>query len=496
MKKDLLLIAAAATMLTACVNMDTLNDVEKQIEGDGSIGFLTSSEKTTKGSNSAENSNAYYIWSFINNHDNFAVWGFKSNAPTKPVFGSALSEDKSTTGVTVDASDGYSYSPLRFWDKTATSYYFYAAAPAELPIGEAWTLNYDDETTDISVGYFTTTSTLTRTNLKNLPASGTSDAVGPGTTLSEYFKGSGEIDRLIADKCPVEQSRYASSTPDKVHLNFIHILSKLNITIKTSLGSTYNVILKEFEIFNMPVTGNFNESTAAVKAGSNARWTPDNAYDNKQTYEALTNVPANTTDGTNAGQFKVKQDAANYILESLVIPQNIMYERVALDGGAHAEVPHADPVYFTDYEEYTKYKVTEALTEEQFNDIKSRLTTDATDDEKAGITKIPEKAKIEAYTAVDNTETFSSQPYFKITYSINGEDFTAYYNLAAAFKQLSNNEILTGTDALTDEQKTFAFNEGWQNTLNIIINPTAIEFTADVAKWDKVATDPEIQIIK
>lgn len=501
MKKELFLLATAAAMLTACVNTDSLYDVESLTVDDGSINFLTSTENITKGSNSAENSNATYTWLFLNNHDDFSVWGFKSNAPTNPVFGSALSDDKSTTGVTVDASNNYAYSPKRFWDKAATSYYFYAAAPATLPTGEAWTLNYDDAATDIDEGYFTTTSTLTGVNLKNQAAVAdpATDAVGPGTELSNYFKGTGEIDRLIADKCPVDQGRYASTTPAKVHLNFIHILSKLNITIKKDASTlpdgTYSVILKEFAVYNMPATGDFNESTAAQKTGSNDRWDASDDYDKKKTYYALTNVEANATDGTSAGEFKVKT-TANYILESLVIPQDIIYERVALDGAQHDVVDAKEAKFFDDYEEYAKANPIETLTEAEFTTILGKKAAGtASETELESITKEPAKPKVEAYSAVANTSTTSSQPYFKIRYTINGDEFTAFYNLAAAFKSLTNNEILTGDGALTDTQKTFAFNEGWQNTLNITINPTAIEFTADVAKWDKAGTDPEIEVI-
>ena len=78
-----------------------------------------------------------------------------------------------------------------------------------------------------------------------------------------------------------------------------------------------------------------------------------------------------------------------------------------------------------------------------------------------------------------------SEPYFTITYSINGEVFTGNYNLAAAFLGMDNNQYDEDaqTHAITDKDAKFAFYEGWQNTLNIIINPTAIKFTADVAEW-------------
>ena len=49
--------------------------------------------------------------------------------------------------------------------------------------------------------------------------------------------------------------------------------------------------------------------------------------------------------------------------------------------------------------------------------------------------------------------------------------------------------FLIGGDATT-----YPFYEGWQNTLHIIINPTAITFTADVAEWADIdAQEYEIE---
>lgn len=51
------------------------------------------------------------------------------------------------------------------------------------------------------------------------------------------------------------------------------------------------------------------------------------------------------------------------------------------------------------------------------------------------------------------------------------ESFEAYFNLAAAF-------------GATDGNDEVCFNEGWQNTLNIIIDASKISFSADVYEWD------------
>ena len=78
-------------------------------------------------------------------------------------------------------------------------------------------------------------------------------------------------------------------------------------------------------------------------------------------------------------------------------------------------------------------------------------------------------------TATERDLSPNDSPYIKLKYTIsveNGytESFEAYFNLAAAFGATDGNEV--------------CFNEGWQNTLNIIIDASDISFSADVYLWD------------
>ena len=66
----------------------------------------------------------------------------------------------------------------------------------------------------------------------------------------------------------------------------------------------------------------------------------------------------------------------------------------------------------------------------------------------------------------------SSKPYINIQYSINDDNYSYFYNLA---------NIFCGNDA--ENLKDIAFNEGWMNTLHIIISPAIIKFDADVYEW-------------
>ena len=525
MKKELLFIAAAATMLTACVNTEDFRDlnIQQNSENDGgAIGFLPFSEKITK----AENSNKDYTQQFLTYHNNFAVWGYKERAAAEQIFGTAVDgNSKSTVGTEVSVALNnqtnlveYTYAPLRFWDKAAKNYDFYAAAPSRNNAGDAWKWTFNKGTIDANAmggGYFTIETTpfsLTGVNLQN-PAT---DA------LKNNFKSTNDVDLLIADRCVLPQNYYSVAQPSAVNLNFIHILSKLNITISTSLTAPdnehnyYNVDLIGFEVLNIPSKGTFNEN--AANPGDNKKWirwtlstgegtttsistglTSSNAVDVPYTNTAAQDpVPAN-------GNTVYKK----YIVESLMIPQAIKYERVALDGGTHGEVLAKTATPYQSYSEYEAAKhndVDTRLSETQFNALieldggsyrfKTWTEFDTNENNTENLTEEAanegddcfKKRVEEASKVVETPKVLAyappTQPCIHITYTIDGEEFEAYYNLAAAFKNLTNNETTGTGDQMEAEVETFDFYEGWQNTLNIIINPRAISFTADVAPWD------------
>lgn len=478
MRKSYLIIAAAATIFAACQDTDSFKEIKNEGANNNAITFATGSEKLTR----AENSNALYTWTFFEHQTNFEVWGYKKLDPANKVFG----EQSTGTIVTVSQSGTdyiYKYDsetvPMRFWDKTSPSYQFFAAAPAQ-PADGVWTFTYTGASADAyGTGLFSTTSALHGVNLqsvKNGKASGNlRNSFKEATVENGTDK---DIDKMIAAPCQVEQVSYNKANPDAVHLNFIHILSKLNVTIKTDLAANlYTVKLLDFKVMNMPGKGNFTEDNNPSQSGNNSRWN-QNGY----TYSDKINYLTGIDNSTNAVDVTA---AKQYIVESLVIPQDINYERVALDGKAKDAV-NEPAVPFASYAEYTQATpVEELLSEEAFNAIKNN--PDATDEDKAKITKTP-ATNIAAYAAVANTdEQHSSEPYFVISYSINNDVFTQYYNLVAAFNGLTNNE--TAFTGEKEGKNVLKFNEGWQNTLNINIHPTEIKFTADIADWSTVESD-------
>lgn len=368
MKKSYLTLAAVAAIMASCSN-EVL--IDGPVENDVEIGFSTFTDKVTK----AENSTADYSEKLYDHHDNFAVWGYKNTEADK-VFDNQL-----VSGTT---NNVWTYSPARFWDKAAKDYYFYAAAPrtSEAP---AWEFCGGDDVADNS-HYFKLNEAAVYG--KNLSVQNNTDG------YIESFKSVTDVDYMIAAPCHVERVKFG----EDVQLNFIHILSRLNVTVQTTLAAPAVVTLKSLDIIGLKNCGNFNEGAEnpnETHPGSNARWSSQYGT---VTYSALTNyIVKNVT------------SKDKYVIQSLVIPQDAdVTENLDLDGSNLGTTP---------------------------------------------------------------------SPYIKIVYTIdpdgaNGVDaetFTAYYNLAYVFGR-------RGTE-------TLAFNEGWQNTLNMTISPVEIKFVANSAVW-------------
>ena len=643
MKKNLLIVAAAALVLAGCTDSDILKkDInERNSVSDGAINFNAFTEKVTR----AENSTAPYTQTFYNHQESFQVWARKSNQPNQEIFGG--------TKVIVEKSGAnytYTYAPERFWDKLAPKYHFYAAAPARTTADDwYWTFHGEGITSDATLnkGYFSIDKkfTLNEVNLKH------KDNGGADGSLEKVFKNvqvsstdtKKDVDLLIAAPAEVTQTYYNIATPNAVNLNFIHILSKLNVTIKTSLGTvtptdgsephTYDVKLLAFEIKNVPNVGKFSENPNYLTTSNNKqiRWRLINSESNKT--GILTGIKGLDNDNNiTADAISVPYGTSGkYIVESLFIPQEIKYQRVALDGIAHDIIDSDEAVPYASYQayqeaknnngtlsldqfealidgnafvtwanydhekvpgetdnrikeakfnervalatktteqgtapysDYTEFATAKApLTQDQFNalistnnnevvfvdwdnytqiegedidaaEFNSRVTLATNTDQgtapysdytefitaKAPLTQtqfsallrngafveweeynhtlVPGETDMRIDRAIYNSrvaeasntdETFGptypepSEPYFTIKYSIDGEIFEASYNLAAAFKNMSNNEF--ENDGVTDKNEKFAFYEGWQNTLNITINPSTIQFTAEVAEW-------------
>lgn len=357
------MLAAAALMFAACAQFDTVNEVPESEPQ--AIGFDTYAQMTTR---ATENNEGTYNDSLKLHHDNFAVWAFK-NTSTVPVFGADPTIDP-TTGTTVNAND-YSYDDLKYWDKTADNYYFYAAAPVTATEPK-WTLNGVTDIATQKDGYFT---------ISNVTLQASNFRTAPDENATTTFK-SADKDKDLMIAAP------NTTKFEEVQLKFIHILSRLNIIVKKATGLTPDptITLNSVKVYGINLKGSFNESTAASTAGSIARWTPAATPVTTNQYAYISDLALTTDD--------------QYIIESLVIPQNVDFEAIETDG-----------------------------------------------------------------------TTVETKPYLEVIYTINGEQYKAYYNLAATFGKTAGQSL--------------PFNEGWQNTLTITISPASITFAGNVSTWSE-----------
>lgn len=354
MKKSFLILATAA-MFAACTNDSFRSDIEEsQVE----IGFSTYIQKPV--ATKADNSTATEANSLSAYHTTFVVNGYKTvGGSNETVFNN---QEVSYS------SSAWTYSPKKIWDKSASGYSFFAAAPSSAN----WA--YADgkyEYTDFEL---------------------TGRSLEPTTTLNAAANFSGkDIDLMIATDV-LNYDTYAS-TP--VNFSFNHILSRLNIAVKcTGFDSDYDVLLKELKVYNMVSNGSFDEAAElgedVLANGTIKRWGSATTPAKYTTGVGYVNSEGLEIDGT-----------ANYVYQALVIPQEVAYVAdVALNGtGLSAE----------------------------------------------------------------------SAPYLNIKYTVNGENFNYFYNLADMFNATAETSV--------------KFCEGWQNNLTINIGMAEINFTAVVYEW-------------
>ena len=152
MKKSYLIIAVTAALFTACAENDTFKSVAQEPKADQPLAFTAYADKVTRGTNSTALQDFYTV---------FSVYGWKTVAKTdgsgtenQSVFENVPNEyfiaDEGGTTVyktsgkpgdewvvpnnigTGEGKKGYwYYENIRYWDKMATEYQFFAIAPYE-----------------------------------------------------------------------------------------------------------------------------------------------------------------------------------------------------------------------------------------------------------------------------------------------------------------------------------------------------------------------------
>lgn len=382
--KKYITLAAVVAMMASCSN-ETLIDDAKEDAIPSEIGFSTFTNNLTKAENSTEGSKD----NLESHHTTFKAWGAKVATTHQAVYAADAPAIVTHVDAADDVAEHWTANPIKFWDKAASQYYFYAAAPSSQNWALAWKAATDMSDATITLADFKLTGVNVTQSASTTP------------TASWKTNGGADIDLLVASPCPVARAAYNKNTADKVNLEFNHILSRLNVLVKkgTNVASS-KVSLTELKVYNMCNKGSFDESKATgttLSGGTIARWatpTVDGTY-----------IPAGIAVASTAADNGVTT-TAQYVLETLIIPQNVAYQAIDVAG---------------------------------FSTGTTALTT-------------------------------NDSPYIYIKYTVDGEEFYGYYNLAKAFGLTAAGNI--------------AFNEGWQNNLTITINPNAIEFDAEVFNWE------------
>jgi len=292
MNKNLFLLATAA-IFAACSNEEI--KIDQPTEGP-EIGFDTFAEVATR-ADQAENSSATNKNALSTYHTTFDVWGYKNGVAA----GDGV--DVFVKVPVTYASSAWSYGTTkRYWDKSASGYDFYAAAPSNA----AWT--FDKTSRKLSYDNYSLTGAT----------------IAASATINNAAVFSTDVDLMIS----TDVNGYKTYTADKVGLTFNHILSRFNIGVKKDSEVTGTVKLKSVKVYNMKSNGKFDEGAAlgtdVLASGTIKRW------------GAATNTATTFTDGvgyTNSEGLTVTT-SVNYVYQALCIPQAVGEEAVNLNGKA------------------------------------------------------------------------------------------------------------------------------------------------------------------
>ena len=530
-----MLIAAAAAMFAACQQEDVIIDQSSNLEK--AIGFTTYTPSVTR----AENSSATKTFGLENYYNQFRVWGYKniknpSTASTAytstQVFAGTDAKDvvtfdgTLTTGTFKDYQ--WKYSPVRYWDKTATNYDFYAYTPATLASGYgAWA--YKDQNADYVNDTATPkTKTPSYFTLENAKVTGESLPINnkvTGQTDVNTDKKADDAFKIDQDYMIADDIHGWKGYNNPVNFHFNHILSRLNIGVKTTVeydntNGSGLVVLESVKVFNLTSNGNFDESLKSgtdLSKGTAARWgaatttatkfTDGIGYPNTQVPAKQNSVAGNTVnglfisndfaaevfDGVNPA---MDADEYKYVFQGLIIPQTVEWEHLAEDG---SDLDKDNDVYVEikyniDGEEFRAiYNLADVFTANiRYTDAQGRKACKTTD---GGVyVYVDESGKYyDASGNLLNTIVYTDRSVFKAsdgTY-LYVNDGKLYKNSDFTDEVVPEAYILFGADGKVvpvmrseiSGSQSIAFNEGWQNTLNITISPVAILFDADVYEW-------------
>ncbi len=288
MKKNYFMLAATTMMLAACAQTDVVNEIAGPQQQ--AISFETFANKATRTDDASP-----AVTNLETHHGAFSVWASKklTESEFRDVYGT---ESKGTVSY---VGTEWTASPLKFWDKAALNYYFYAAAPTDA----GWTLASTQ-----GIGSTNTVGTDGKFKLINFTLSGTNLATASPDLVDTWKGVNGDKDLMVATPVPLVNSTYNVPDPEKVSFTFRHILSKLNIKVKGVLTvQNAQIELNTLDVVGLKNTADYTESL------NECDW---NNWENTYTLSA---------GGLTNSKLILNQNVYVYTHEYLVIPQVVAH---------------------------------------------------------------------------------------------------------------------------------------------------------------------------
>ena len=308
-KSNLVLIAAAASMLASCSNEKFLNDQDTLTP----IGFASYSEKLTKAT-ATETDLEFY-------HNTFVVYASKKSTVDGAI--SQVFDGGASSLVTfvadAESPNEWTYSPYRFWDKQA-NYKFIAVAPNANVIKHTWDAAASTLTEVGSSDFVTVSSDGYTLKGQNLQKTSTQSEIKTGFVETT----TGDIDLMTS----ALNSQAGSTHDPDVNLAFKHILAKLNVTVaKAKILNDAAVYVRSMEIFKLNDNGKYAESNYKATVDPKVSGWSDISIKNagyKLSYDYSYDLEA-VAQGKllSAYNTSTNKTVPNYFIESLVMPQTV-----------------------------------------------------------------------------------------------------------------------------------------------------------------------------
>lgn len=331
----MMVLVAGAAIVASCSDTTTLKTDLTPSTQTEKIGFVTYTEKATR----ADEPNSVNLYDF---YKAFDVYAWKTaNGKVQEIFNHTPVEhfdSSSTSGTYAYKSDfsklalewgdnwatstnlhGWFYEELRYWDKLATKYNFYAIAPYQETPSPALTIADGDNNIKIG-GENDLYKVSTEKNLAIV-----NGKISEGKKYYGFNK-----DYMLAE--------HVTTKNQLVTLEFHHILTKLNVKITLTEGytSTNPFTIRELNIVDLEDEAYFEFDTNMItngwttKAGSTYNLTETTDY-------ILKNVPDSITDKTEYSGY--------YWFQTLIFPQTLTCDTI----GAQITAPDSKYLYI----EYT-----------------------------------------------------------------------------------------------------------------------------------------------